>query len=187
MRGGACSCGSLPQRVPFHSGTGRSSSRSLLTASASSSTSHYTALCEVSGTPRASPDAASLRSDSKTTSSAPRITPAPWLHFVRRAVSAPPHHAPPRDGVIMFRKAPHHAPISPCHLRLSDVESCPRRLLSFIPSQSHTTPAHGVEPNNADRDGITEGFHRKMKLIQHRAYGFRNFENYRLRVIAQCG
>ncbi|WP_457604415.1 transposase, partial [Legionella pneumophila] len=25
--------------------------------------------------------------------------------------------------------------------------------------------------------GITEGFHRKMKLIQRRAYGFRNFEN----------
>lgn len=36
-------------------------------------------------------------------------------------------------------------------------------------------------------NGITEGFHRKMKLIQRRAYGFRNFENYRLRVIAQCG
>jgi transposase len=37
--------------------------------------------------------------------------------------------------------------------------------------------------NNA----ITEGFHRKMKLIQRRAYGFRSFHNYRLRVIAQCG
>jgi transposase len=36
-------------------------------------------------------------------------------------------------------------------------------------------------------NGITEGFHRKMKLIQRRAYGFRNFENYRLRVIAACG
>ena len=36
-------------------------------------------------------------------------------------------------------------------------------------------------------NGITEGFHRKMKLIQRRAYGFKNFENYRLRVIAQCG
>ena len=36
-------------------------------------------------------------------------------------------------------------------------------------------------------NGITEGFHRKMKLIQRRAYGFRNFDNYRLRVIAQCG
>jgi hypothetical protein len=36
-------------------------------------------------------------------------------------------------------------------------------------------------------NGITEGFHRKMKLIQRRAYGFRNFENYRLRVIVLCG
>jgi transposase len=36
-------------------------------------------------------------------------------------------------------------------------------------------------------NSITEGFHRKMKLIQRRAYGFRSFSNYRLRVIAQCG
>ena len=36
-------------------------------------------------------------------------------------------------------------------------------------------------------NGITEGFHRKMKLIQRRAYGFRSFSNYRLRVLAQCG
>ena len=36
-------------------------------------------------------------------------------------------------------------------------------------------------------NGVTEGFHRKMKLIQRRAYGFRSFNNYRLRVIAQCG
>ena len=36
-------------------------------------------------------------------------------------------------------------------------------------------------------NGILEGFHRKMKLIQRRAYGFRNFENYRLRVRVMCG
>ena len=36
-------------------------------------------------------------------------------------------------------------------------------------------------------NGIVEGFHRKMKLIQRRAYGFRNFENYRLRVRVMCG
>jgi len=35
-------------------------------------------------------------------------------------------------------------------------------------------------------NGITEGFHRKMKLIQRRAYGFKNFENYRLRVKVLC-
>ncbi len=36
--------------------------------------------------------------------------------------------------------------------------------------------------NNA----ITEGFHNKMELISRRAYGFRNFQNYRLRVTALC-
>jgi len=35
-------------------------------------------------------------------------------------------------------------------------------------------------------NGITEGFHRKMKLIQRRAYGFKSFENYRLRVKMLC-
>ena len=35
-------------------------------------------------------------------------------------------------------------------------------------------------------NGITEGFHRKMKLIQRRAYGFRNFENYRLLIRVLC-
>lgn len=34
-------------------------------------------------------------------------------------------------------------------------------------------------------NGITEGFHRKLKLIQRRAYGYRNFENYRLRVLVE--
>ena len=32
-------------------------------------------------------------------------------------------------------------------------------------------------------NGITEGFHRKMKLIQRRAYGFKNFENYKTDII----
>jgi transposase len=36
-------------------------------------------------------------------------------------------------------------------------------------------------------NGITEGFHNKMELISRQAYGFRNFENYRLRVKVQCG
>ena len=34
---------------------------------------------------------------------------------------------------------------------------------------------------------VTEGFHRKMKLIQRMAYGYKNFENYRLRVLVLCG
>ena len=35
-------------------------------------------------------------------------------------------------------------------------------------------------------NGITEGFHTKMELISRRAYGFRNFDNYRLRVRVLC-
>lgn len=35
-------------------------------------------------------------------------------------------------------------------------------------------------------NGITEGFHTKMEMISRRAYGFKNFENYRLRVRALC-
>lgn len=36
-------------------------------------------------------------------------------------------------------------------------------------------------------NGITEGFHNKMEMISRRAFGFRNFENYRLRVRVLCG
>lgn len=36
-------------------------------------------------------------------------------------------------------------------------------------------------------NGITEGFHTKMEMISRRAFGFKNFKNYRLRVIALCG
>ena len=35
-------------------------------------------------------------------------------------------------------------------------------------------------------NGITEGFHTKMELISRRAFGFRNFDNYRLRVRVMC-
>ena len=35
-------------------------------------------------------------------------------------------------------------------------------------------------------NGITEGFHNKMELITRQAYGFRNFENYRMRVKVLC-
>ena len=31
-------------------------------------------------------------------------------------------------------------------------------------------------------NGITEGLHSKMEVLQRQAYGFRNFQNYRLRV-----
>jgi transposase len=36
-------------------------------------------------------------------------------------------------------------------------------------------------------NAITEGLHNKMEVISRRAYGFRNVQNYRLRVRALCG
>jgi len=36
-------------------------------------------------------------------------------------------------------------------------------------------------------NGMTEGFHTKMEMLSRRAYGFRNFENDRLRALALCG
>jgi hypothetical protein len=39
----------------------------------------------------------------------------------------------------------------------------------------------------AEGNSITEGFHNKMELLNRQAYGFRNFENYRLRVKVLCG
>ena len=32
-------------------------------------------------------------------------------------------------------------------------------------------------------NSITEGLHNKMEMISRRAFGFRNFQNYRLRVL----
>ena len=57
--------------------------------------------------------------------------------------------------------------------------------------KSTDSTTFGVDPIRMWRftknNGITEGFHRKMKLIQRLAYGYKNFENYRLRVLVQCG
>jgi hypothetical protein len=38
-----------------------------------------------------------------------------------------------------------------------------------------------------EQEAIHYRRYRKMKLIQRRAYGFKNFENYRLRVKMLCG
>ena len=36
-------------------------------------------------------------------------------------------------------------------------------------------------------NGITEGFHNKMEKITRIGYGFRNFNNYKQRVMLKCG
>ena len=58
--------------------------------------------------------------------------------------------------------------------------------------QNYLNQTPGLEPivrmwRFTKNNGITEGFHTKMEMISRRAYGFRNFKNYRLRVIALCG
>lgn len=73
------------------------------------------------------------------------------------------------------------------------------RFLELIEQFAHS-PAHALartlrswlEPivrmwRFSRSNGITEGFHTKMEMLSRRAYGFRNFENYRMRVLAQCG
>jgi transposase len=34
--------------------------------------------------------------------------------------------------------------------------------------------------------GLTEGFNNKAKLVKKRAYGYRSFRNYRLRLLNAC-
>ena len=36
-------------------------------------------------------------------------------------------------------------------------------------------------------NSITEGLHNKMEMLSRRAFGFRKFENYRIRVLIHCG
>ncbi len=45
----------------------------------------------------------------------------------------------------------------------------------------------GIDPRFTKNNGITEGFHRKMKLIHRRACEYRNFKNCRLGAPAECG
>lgn len=58
----------------------------------------------------------------------------------------------------------------------------------FEPFQTLGTTLHSWQDEVAcmwrftRNNGITEGFHTKMEMISRRAFGFRNFQNYRLRV-----
>ncbi|WP_309400817.1 transposase [Cerasicoccus maritimus] len=84
------------------------------------------------------------------------------------------------------------------HQAKSSCQKHARALIDFIDelNQSNFEPmktlAYWAEPIGAmwrfsRNNSITEGFHRKLKLMQRIAYGFRHFNNYRLHVIAQCG
>ena len=73
------------------------------------------------------------------------------------------------------------------------------KLLTLI-EQLHVSPLHRLAKTLTSwlapitamwrfskNNGVTEGFHTKMEMMTRRAYGFRNFENYRLRVLTHCG
>ena len=62
----------------------------------------------------------------------------------------------------------------------------PQRPLSPSPGP-HRLDRGRSRPHVALHTGITEGFHRKMKLIQRRAHRIPLVFNCRLRVIAECG
>jgi transposase len=73
---------------------------------------------------------------------------------------------------------------------LSDVAAL--RCCGFVPlvALGHTLYAWREEIATMWRftrnNAITEGFHTKMEVLQRQAYGFRNFQNYRLRVKVMC-
>lgn len=71
------------------------------------------------------------------------------------------------------------------------IEECKRSPLIHFQELSRTLK-NWIEPivcmwRFTKSNGITEGLHNKMEMISRRAFGFRNFKNYRLRVIALCG
>ena len=65
-------------------------------------------------------------------------------------------------------------------LHQSSLKALAKKLKSWI---EHLVAMWRFSKSN----GITEGLHTKMEMLSRRAYGFRNFENYRLRVLAHCG
>ncbi|MEZ4742831.1 MAG: ISL3 family transposase [Bdellovibrionota bacterium] len=65
------------------------------------------------------------------------------------------------------------------HSKLMKVETLRKTLASW---RTEILNFHKARISN----GRTEGFNRKTKLIQRRGYGYKNFENYRLRVLNDC-
>jgi transposase len=63
-----------------------------------------------------------------------------------------------------------------------------RRFLKALHGQTLSASAEemAVMWRFTRNNSITEGFHTKMELVQRQAYGFHNFNNYRLRVKIMC-
>lgn len=71
------------------------------------------------------------------------------------------------------------------------IEELKKTKFQYLQSLGHTLDNWKEEIARMFRfsktNGITEGLHNKMEMLSRRAYGFRNFENYRLRVRVVCG
>ena len=50
----------------------------------------------------------------------------------------------------------------------------------------HHDCGHGAFFRTRATNGMTEGFNGKAKLVKRRAYGYRSFRNYRLRLLNAC-
>lgn len=88
------------------------------------------------------------------------------------------------------------------HKTRKQCERLAPRFLRAVSDLHHAVFAHLVQLGNTlhswseeivamwrftKNNGITEGFHNKMETINRQAYGFRSFENYRLRIKVLCG
>ncbi len=78
----------------------------------------------------------------------------------------------------MPRLLPDHHRVAPSRTRATDAA---REHASLLVKEEIATMWRFTRNN-----GITEGFHTKMEVLQRQAYGFRNFNNYRLRVKILC-
>jgi transposase len=67
----------------------------------------------------------------------------------------------------------------------TDLASSSRALMKSTSPTRRSWPAASMWRFTCN-NGITEGFHTKMELLSRQAYGFRNFQNYRLRVKVMC-
>ena len=81
-----------------------------------------------------------------------------------------------------------------CLILIRELKDCMEQMRNESTHHFHTlakTLSNWFEPiirmfRFSKNNGITEGFHRKIKGIQRRGYGYRNFDNYRLRVLVEC-
>ena len=102
-------------------------------------------------------------------------------------------HLPLQTAAVLLaaEKAPHPQTMRATH------PSLPARRLPTATGRPRTTGPARTDSRSWSEEivamwrftrnnGITEGFHNKMELINRQAYGFRNFQNYRLRVKVLC-